>query len=65
MFVEALDVTLNTSVNENEPVVNTPAQALDCFVRTKMDLLVMCDDPQGVILRYPRNLRRARMSGAN
>ena len=43
MFVEALDVTLNTSVNENEPVVNTPAQALDCFVRTKMDLLVMGD----------------------
>jgi carbamoyltransferase len=32
---------LNTSFNENEPVVNTPAQALDCFLRTKMDLLVM------------------------
>jgi carbamoyltransferase len=34
---------LNTSFNENEPVVNTPAQALDCFLRTKMDLLVMGD----------------------
>ena len=34
---------LNTSFNENEPVVNTPAEALDCFLRTKMDLLVMGD----------------------
>jgi carbamoyltransferase len=33
-------VLLNTSFNENEPVVCTPAQALDCFVRTKMDVLV-------------------------
>ena len=36
-------IVLNTSFNENEPVVNTPAQALDCFLRTKMDLLVMGD----------------------
>src|SRR6266498_2677306 len=34
-------LVLNTSFNENEPVVNTPGQALDCFLRTKMDLLVM------------------------
>jgi len=34
-------IVLNTSFNENEPVVNTPAQALDCFLRTNMDLLVM------------------------
>jgi carbamoyltransferase len=32
---------LNTSFNENEPIVNTPAQALDCFLRTKMDRIVM------------------------
>ncbi|TMM47122.1 carbamoyltransferase family protein [Qipengyuania marisflavi] len=32
---------LNTSFNENEPVVDTPAQALDCFLRTDMDALVM------------------------
>jgi carbamoyltransferase len=32
---------LNTSFNENEPIVDTPAQALDCFRRTKMDVLVM------------------------
>jgi carbamoyltransferase len=32
---------LNTSFNENEPIVLTPAQALDCFLRTSMDVLVM------------------------
>jgi carbamoyltransferase len=32
---------LNTSFNENEPIVCTPKQALDCFLRTKMDLLVL------------------------
>jgi carbamoyltransferase len=36
-------LVLNTSFNENEPVVNTPHEALDCFLRTKMDLLVMGD----------------------
>ncbi|HVT44387.1 MAG TPA: carbamoyltransferase C-terminal domain-containing protein [Thermoanaerobaculia bacterium] len=36
-------IVLNTSFNENEPVVNTPAEALDCFLRTKMDVLVMGD----------------------
>jgi carbamoyltransferase len=36
-------IVLNTSFNENEPVVNTPSEALDCFLRTKMDLLVMGD----------------------
>jgi carbamoyltransferase len=34
-------ILLNTSFNENEPIVNTPANALDCFLRTKMDLLVI------------------------
>jgi carbamoyltransferase len=38
-----IPLVLNTSFNENEPVVNTPAEALDCFLRTKMDLLVMGD----------------------
>ncbi len=32
---------LNTSFNENEPIVNTPTEALDCFLRTRMDRLVM------------------------
>jgi carbamoyltransferase len=32
---------LNTSFNENEPVVCKPQEALDCFLRTKKDLLVI------------------------
>src|SRR5262249_8887653 len=36
-------MVLNTSFNENEPVVCKPAEALDCFLRTKMDLLVLGD----------------------
>jgi len=36
-----IPVVLNTSFNENEPVVNTPAEAIDCFLRTKMDVLVL------------------------
>ncbi len=36
-------MVLNTSFNENEPIVCTPRQALDCFLRTKMDLLVIDD----------------------
>jgi carbamoyltransferase len=38
-----IPIVLNTSFNENEPVVNNPHEALDCFLRTKMDLLVMGD----------------------
>ena len=34
-------ILLNTSFNENEPIVNSPKEALDCFLRTKMDMLVM------------------------
>ena len=34
-------ILLNTSFNENEPIVLTPEQALDCFLRTDMDVLVM------------------------
>jgi carbamoyltransferase len=34
-------VLLNTSFNESEPIVETPAQALDCFLRTRMDALVV------------------------
>jgi carbamoyltransferase len=34
-------VLLNTSFNENEPIVNSPGQALDCFLRTDMDMLVL------------------------
>jgi carbamoyltransferase len=34
-------VLLNTSLNEGEPIVNTPEQAIACFSRTAMDLLVI------------------------
>jgi carbamoyltransferase len=34
-------IVLNTSFNENEPIVETPRQALDCFLRTKMDAIVL------------------------
>lgn len=34
-------ILLNTSFNENEPIVLQPAEALDCFLRTRMDLLVL------------------------
>jgi carbamoyltransferase len=34
-------MVLNTSFNENEPVVCEPKEALDCFLRTQMDVLVM------------------------
>jgi carbamoyltransferase len=37
--VTGVPVLLNTSFNENEPIVQTPAQAIDCFLRTRMDLL--------------------------
>ncbi len=36
-------MVLNTSFNENEPVVCRPQEALDCFLRTRMDMLVLGD----------------------
>jgi carbamoyltransferase len=47
-------VVLNTSFNENEPIVCSPQEAIECFLRTKMDVLVIGpyivrkngDDPQ-------------------
>src|SRR5204863_1675093 len=37
----SVPMVLNTSFNENEPVVCRPEEALDCFLRTKMDVLVL------------------------
>jgi carbamoyltransferase len=39
--VTSIPMVLNTSFNENEPVVCAPEEALDCFLRTRMDLLVL------------------------
>jgi carbamoyltransferase len=41
--ISGIPMVLNTSFNENEPVVCRPAEALDCFLRTQMDVLVMGD----------------------
>jgi carbamoyltransferase len=34
-------VLLNTSFNENEPIVHRPEEGLDCFLRTQMDVLAL------------------------
>jgi len=39
--ITGVPVLLNTSFNENEPIVQTPAEAIDCFLRTRMDMLVL------------------------
>ena len=36
-------IILNTSFNENEPIVRTPEHAIDCYLRTEMDILVIQD----------------------
>ncbi|MCM8782376.1 MAG: carbamoyltransferase [Candidatus Omnitrophica bacterium] len=41
--ITGVPVLLNTSFNENEPIVCRPEEALDCFLRTKMDVLVIGD----------------------
>ena len=39
--ISKVPILLNTSFNENEPLVMTPENAIDCFQRTKMDTLVL------------------------
>ena len=41
--ITGVPVILNTSFNENEPIVCTPSEALECFLRTNMDVLVLGD----------------------
>jgi len=41
--ITGVPIVLNTSFNENEPIVCKPEEALDCFLRTKMDVLVVGD----------------------
>ena len=48
--ITGVPVVLNTSFNENEPIVDTPEQALDCFMRTRMDAIVLHN---AVIRRQP------------
>ena len=37
----SVPILLNTSFNENEPIVNQPIEAINCFLRTKLDILVL------------------------
>ena len=39
--ITGFGIILNTSFNENEPVVDSPEQAISCFLRTDLDVLVM------------------------
>ena len=39
--ITGVPVLLNTSFNENEPIVCNPSEAIECFLRTKMDVLVL------------------------
>lgn len=50
--ITGVPIVLNTSFNENEPVVCRPEEALDCFLRTNMDMLVM---ENWVITRDPKS----------
>src|SRR4029078_1668351 len=36
-------IVLNTSFNENEPIVCTPTEAVNCFLKTRMDVLYLGD----------------------
>lgn len=50
--ITGVPMLLNTSFNENEPVVCRPQEALDCFLRTRMDVLVLGDS---VVTRLSSN----------
>jgi len=39
--ITGIPILLNTSFNENEPIVNKPEEAINCFERTEMDILVL------------------------
>ena len=53
-------IVLNTSFNENEPVVDTPEQAIACFDRTDMDVLVLGN----FILVKPEYVKRQGVAAA-
>ena len=39
--ITQVPIILNTSFNENEPIVCKPEEAIDCFLRTKIDKLYL------------------------
>lgn len=52
-------VVLNTSFNDNEPIVCRPEEAIECFLRTKMDVLVLGD----ILIRKPKSPDAPRGTG--
>jgi carbamoyltransferase len=50
-------VLLNTSFNESEPIVCRPQEAIDCFLRTQMDALVLGDFVIDTPAELPSSLR--------
>jgi carbamoyltransferase len=53
--ITGVPVVLNTSFNENEPIVDTPQQALDCFLRTRMDAIVLGNT---IVRRVPSHVEQ-------
>ena len=39
--INGIPMVLNTSLNENEPIVMTPKHAIDLFLRTSMDAIAI------------------------
>ena len=39
--ISKVPMLLNTSFNENEPIVRSPNEAINCFLRTEMDMLIL------------------------
>ncbi len=58
--ITGVPVVLNTSFNENAPIVDTPEQALDCFLRTRMDVIVVGDT---IVRRVPARRSVAAATG--
>jgi carbamoyltransferase len=52
--ITGVPVVLNTSFNENEPIVCTPGHALECFLKTRMDVLYLGN----FSVRRPSAIRR-------
>ena len=55
--ITGIPVILNTSFNRQEPVVNAPAEAISCYLRTDMDRVVLSN--YYVFDRNPDAIKRA------
>ncbi|MBI4707344.1 MAG: carbamoyltransferase, partial [Candidatus Omnitrophica bacterium] len=52
-----IPLVINTSFNDNEPIVCTPQDAIDCFIKTHIDMLVFANY---VVYRSENNLHYER-----